>query len=185
MLTRIAVLLGITLGITILSDPATARNDATSIRIAQKDKKDPPKEAPKVTPKDKKEPAKETPKVTPKDKKDPPKEKPEEKKDPAEKINDSWPKIKGTLATILKVDLDKKTVDFKMNGKPMTLKIGDDVKFFGPQGGAGDGFKDDRFVVGRNVKLVFDEKDPAKLKEVHLDYRRPIVRPNCGPETDQ
>lgn len=167
MLTRIAILLGITLGMTILSDPATARNDENSIRIAQKDKKDPPKEAPKETPKDKKEPAKETPK----DKKDPPKEKPEEKKDPAKEINDSWPKIKGTLATILKVDLDKKTVDFKMNGKPTTLKIGDDVKFFGPQGGAGDGFKDDRFVVGRNVKLVFDEKAPAKLKEIHLDYR--------------
>lgn len=163
MLTRIAILLAITLGITILSDPATARNNDNPIRLVQKDKKDPPKEAPK----DKKEPAKETPK----DKKDPPKEKPGEKKEPAEKINDSWPKIKGTLATILKVDLDKKTVDFKMNGKPTTLKIGDDVKFFGPQGGAGDGFKDDRFVVGRNVKLVFDEKDPAKLKEVHLDYR--------------
>lgn len=149
MLARIVILLGITLGFTLLSDSASARTENTSVRIGQKDKKDPPKE----------------------EKKDPKKEdKKEEKKDPP-KIEDSWPKVKGTLATIIKVEADKKSADFKIEGKVVATKIGEDVKFFGPQGGEGDGFKDDRFVVGRNVKLVYDEKDKTKLKEIHLDYR--------------
>ncbi len=153
MLARIVILLGITLGFTLLSDSASARTENSPVRIGQKDKKDPPKE-------DKKDPKKEEKKE---DKKD-------DKKDPP-KIEDSWPKVKGTLATIIKVEADKKSADFKIEGKVVATKIGEDVKFVGPQGGEGDGFKDDRFVVGRNVKLVYDEKDKTKLKEIHLDYR--------------
>jgi hypothetical protein len=92
----------------------------------------------------------------------------EDKKDPKATADDSWPDVKGTIGKITKVDEAKKTVNVSIDGKVQTFDVGDDVKFIGPRGGEGDGFKDDRFVAGRKVKLVLSGK---KLKEIHLDYR--------------
>jgi hypothetical protein len=92
----------------------------------------------------------------------------EEKKDPKATADDSRPDVKGRIGKITKVDEAKKTVNVSLDGKVETFEVGDDVKFFGPRGGEGEGFKDDRFVAGRKVKVVLSGK---KLKEVHLDYR--------------
>lgn len=89
------------------------------------------------------------------------------KKSGDDEIEDSWPKVTGKLAKIIKVDETKKTADVKMEGKNVTLTITDDTKFVGPRGGKREAF-DDCFVAGRNIKVVMDG---TKVKEVHLDTR--------------
>jgi hypothetical protein len=75
------------------------------------------------------------------------------------------PKVK---ATLVKVDVDKKTLVVKMDGKENTLTVGKEVKFFGPQGGKAT-IKDKRLQAGAELGLVMDGKT---LKEVHLPYRK-------------
>jgi hypothetical protein len=77
---------------------------------------------------------------------------------------------KGTKATVVAVDQDKKTLTLQIDGKKETFTVGKDVKFFGPQGGKKTGgLKDDRLKVGAEVRVVRSGKD---LKEVYLPYRK-------------
>src|SRR5262249_17263012 len=78
--------------------------------------------------------------------------------------------IKGKIT---KLDTDKKTFTIETDdGKKLDFKVGDDVKFLGPRGGASkEGIKDDRFKVGNEVKLVTDAGGKT-LKEVHLPVRK-------------
>jgi hypothetical protein len=78
--------------------------------------------------------------------------------------------IKGKIT---KLDVDKKTFTVETDdGRKLDFKIGDDVKYVGPRGGASkEGIKDDRFKVGNEVKLVTDAGGKT-LKEVHLPVRK-------------
>lgn len=89
---------------------------------------------------------------------------------------DAPPKIKddlqnGLSAKVVSVDLEKRTVQVQTeDGRKLDLAIGTDVKFIGPKGGVSTkGIKDDRFVVGNQVRLVFDGKT---VKEIHLPIRK-------------
>jgi hypothetical protein len=81
--------------------------------------------------------------------------------------------LKGTPATVVKVDVEKGAAVVQTEaGKKIELKIGEDVVFVGPRGGISDaGIKDGRFVAGSEVRLVMDAGGRT-LKEVHLPYRK-------------
>jgi hypothetical protein len=98
------------------------------------------------------------------------KEKKEKKED---SFKDQWPKVKGSVAKILKVDVDKKTAEVELNdGKKMPLLIDAKVKFFGPRGGARkDGLKDECFSEGYTCKIVFDSSGKI-ADEIHLAVRK-------------
>ncbi len=87
-------------------------------------------------------------------------------------IFDVWPKVKGTLAKIEKVDTTKKTAVVRLqSGKTMNLTIKKEVVFYGPRGGKRtEGIKDQCFANGYNCKLVFD-KSGKELAEIHLAIR--------------
>ena len=147
---RLAALLGVGLVAGLLLSTGSGSN------LAAQDKKDtPPAKKDTVKKKDDGKP------------KDDPKTEP---KDDGKDDEDILPKIKGTTVKIVKVDKEKKTFEATAKGKKTTYTVGDKVEFIGPRGGkdTGNGFEDDRFVVGRKVKLVMDG---AKLTEIHFDFR--------------
>jgi hypothetical protein len=77
---------------------------------------------------------------------------------------------KGIKAKILKVNIDGMTAQVQTeDGKKVELKIEEKTKFIGPRGGVSDkGIKDDRFVVGNEIRIVMDGKT---VKEIHLPMR--------------
>ena len=89
------------------------------------------------------------------------------------KDKDPPKEVKGTPAKVLKVDVAKRTAQVELQGgKKVELKLGEDVKFIGPRGGVSDqGIKDDRFVAGNEIQIVYD-KAGKTVTEVHLPYRK-------------
>jgi hypothetical protein len=73
-------------------------------------------------------------------------------------------------ATLIKVDVEKKTLTVKIDDKETTLAVGKEVKFVGPEGGKAT-IKDNRLRKDAPLGLVMDGKT---LKEVHLPYRKDI-----------
>jgi hypothetical protein len=60
---------------------------------------------------------------------------PKPKEEPDEKDSKSFKDIKGTLAKVLRVDLEKRTAQVQLDGgKTLELKLDKDVKFIGPPG---------------------------------------------------
>jgi hypothetical protein len=105
---------------------------------------------------------------------DPKKEpKREPKEEPDEKDNKSFKDIKGTLAKVIRVDVEKRTAQVQTEGgKTIELKLDKDVKFIGPRGGVSDaGIKDDRFAAGHEIKIVMDASG-KNVTEIHLAYRK-------------
>lgn len=88
----------------------------------------------------------------------------EKEKDKAKK---DLPKVK---ATLVKIDVDKRTLTVKIDDKETTLAVAKDVKFVGPEGGRAT-IKDNRLRKDAPLGLVMDGK---ALKEVHLPYRKDI-----------
>jgi hypothetical protein len=79
---------------------------------------------------------------------------------------------KEVKGTVVKVDLDKKTLTVKTDDGEKTFDINDDTKFLGPKGGASkEGIKDDRLVKGAEVKLVIAGNNKT-AREVHLPERK-------------
>src|SRR5262249_49344816 len=97
----------------------------------------------------------------------------QEKKDSAKDKKATTKEGTEIKGKITKLDVDKKTFTIETDdGKKLDFKVGDDVKFLGPPGGASkDVVKDDRFKVGNEVKLV-TEAGGKTLKEVHLPVRK-------------
>lgn len=79
---------------------------------------------------------------------------------------------KEVVAKVTKVDTEKKTISVTAeDGKKMDLDITDDVKIVGPRGGVSkERLKDDRMVVGAEVKVIYSANGKT-LKEVRLPYR--------------
>ncbi len=77
---------------------------------------------------------------------------------------------KETIATVVKVDVDKRTIKVKMpDGKLTDLTIDNDTKFVGSRGEVSDqGIKDTRVRPGMQIKLVMDGQS---VKEVRLPNR--------------
>jgi hypothetical protein len=77
---------------------------------------------------------------------------------------------KGTLAKLLKVDTEKRTVQVEYEGgRRADLTVPEKAKFIGPRGGMAD-INDDRFQAGDWVRLVLDAGGKT-VSEVHLAYR--------------
>ena len=169
MLKRFSLLLASLLTMVVLAD-AGQEKDAPKKDAPVKDKvvKDAPvkdkvvKDAPPV--KDKM--VKDAPKdkmVKDEVKKDAPKKDAPKKEDP--KV------LKGTEAKITKIDLEKKLITVEADKKTVELKVTDTTKFIGPRGGlSDDGIKDDRVVVGNEVRYVLDSTG-KNLAELHLPVR--------------
>ena len=84
-------------------------------------------------------------------------------KDKDTKGTKDTPKVKAILE---KVDVAKKMLAVKIDGKKIDLAVGKDVKFVGPKGGVSDaGLEDKRLTRGVLLSLVMDGKT---LKEVHI-----------------
>jgi predicted RNA-binding protein len=79
---------------------------------------------------------------------------------------------KEVKGTVVKVDLDKKTLTVKTEDGEKTYDINDDTKFLGPKGGVSkEGIKDDRLTKGAEVKLVIAGNNKT-AREVHLPERK-------------
>ncbi len=79
---------------------------------------------------------------------------------------------KEVKGTVVKVDLDKKTLTVKTEDGEKTYDINDDTKFLGPKGGVSkEGIKDDRLAKGAEVKLVIAGNNKT-AREVHLPERK-------------
>jgi predicted RNA-binding protein len=79
---------------------------------------------------------------------------------------------KEVKGTVIKVDLDKKTLTVKTEDGEKTYDINDDTKFLGPKDGVSkDGIKDDRLAKGAEVKLVIAGNNKT-AREVHLPERK-------------
>ena len=127
-----------------------------------------PKAAAKADPKgtakaDPKTPPKGTTKAAPKDE-------PKADRPDLEKVRAS--REKGTKGTVVSVDVDRGTAAVTVEGRRITLTIGDDVEFYGPLGGVSDRkIKDDRFAAGSEIVIVYNTGGRT-VKEIHLPYRR-------------
>lgn len=79
--------------------------------------------------------------------------------------------LRGIEAKITKIDLEKKLITVEADKKTVELKVTDTTKFIGPRGGVSDdGIKDDRVVVGNEVRYVLDSTG-KNLAELHLPVR--------------
>jgi hypothetical protein len=80
-------------------------------------------------------------------------------------------KDKGTKATLVKADADKKELVVKIDGKQMTFLVTKDVQWVGPKGGDRNktGLKDEALVPGAELHLWVDGKT---LKKVQLPVRK-------------
>jgi hypothetical protein len=77
---------------------------------------------------------------------------------------------KGTKATVVAVDRDKKTLTLEVGGKKQEFTVTKDTKFYGPRGGVSKaGIKDDRLKPGAQVSV---ETDGKTLKAVHFGFRK-------------
>jgi hypothetical protein len=99
--------------------------------------------------------------------------KPTPKEEPDDKDDKSFKDVKGTLAKVVSVDVEKRVLVVQTeNGKKVELKLDKDVKFIGPRGGVSEkGIKDDRLAVGHEIKFV-TETGGKSVTEVHLAYRK-------------
>lgn len=118
------------------------------------------------------------PKPDPKAKLDP-KAKPEPKPEPKVKgdkaasstVAKFGTDAKGTVAKVLKRDVEKRTVSVELeNGKKAEYKVADDAKFIGPRGGTKNDIKDERLDVDHYVKIVVDAAGKT-ITEVHFAQR--------------
>ena len=77
------------------------------------------------------------------------------------------------VGKLTKLDVDKKTFTIETeDGKKHDLTIGDDTEFLGPRGGKSDkGIKDDRFVVGHEIKVTTSGNGKV-VEEIRLPYRK-------------
>jgi predicted RNA-binding protein len=94
---------------------------------------------------------------------------------PKPATTDDKPGVKGTAATVVKVDLAKMILTVKVDGKTMDLTIGEDTKFIGPRGGdrgTGEkGLKDDVLAPGAEIHFV-GSKNGKQIEEIHLPVRK-------------
>jgi hypothetical protein len=85
------------------------------------------------------------------------------------------PDVKGTPATVVKVDLAKMTLTVKVDGRNIDLTIGEETKFIGPRGGnrgTGEkGLKDDVLAPGAEIHFV-GSKSGKQVEEIHLPVRK-------------
>lgn len=78
---------------------------------------------------------------------------------------------KGTVAKVLKLDVEKRTVSVELeNGKKAEYKVAEDAKFIGPRGGTKNDIKDHRFEADNYVKIVVDAAGKT-IAEVHFSFR--------------
>jgi hypothetical protein len=73
---------------------------------------------------------------------------------------------------IVKVDVKNKTLIVQTQDGRKAYEVNDETKFIGPRGGVSDaGMKDDRLVVGTEVKLVIAGNNRT-VREVHLPEKK-------------
>jgi hypothetical protein len=79
---------------------------------------------------------------------------------------------KEVTGTVVKVDLKESKLIIKTTDGEKTYDVNAETKFIGPKGGASEaGLKDDRLVVGAEVKLVIAGNNKT-AREVHLPVRK-------------
>jgi len=87
-------------------------------------------------------------------------------------VGSLWAADKEVKGKVVKVDVKKMILIVATDDGQKEYTVSDDTKFFGPKGGESDkGIKDDRLVVGAEIKLVVAGNNKT-VREVHLPERK-------------